>query len=826
MNLSKSLKTVKQEAKISDVFPVTHLNSSSIFESQSGLLGSVIRIQGIAFDIEEPENLNHQGFLLHQALLSLDERFIVYVTTHRKKASCALDGSFQGKFAEMLDARYHARFKHQNLYTNELYVTVVLKGDTSTKTASWLNWAQKIMNKGTSEIATHHRETQIAVLTRAVNQLCANLIPFGASLLGEQDESLGYSELMRFLSLAVNAGLPLPYQAPANSPPIAIDIPHTFKTERLYPEGHLGQYVSRYQLLFGEYIQFQGSTRDDVRFGAMLSLKKYPTATASILLDTLLSLDCEFISTHTFAPIAREASLKTIMHKRSKLVSIEDKALSQIDSLSDLEDGVASESMFLGAHHHTLMLMASSKTTLESAIQEATKKYASSAIVAVKESLGIEPAFWSQIPCNHHLIARASLITSQNFVDFCPLHNTQSGFVNQNFLGSAVTLLETPSKTPVFFNYHSKGSKTNPSKGHAAVFGGNNAGKTTLVNFLDAQMGRFGGRSFFIDRDESSKVYILASGNSSYTKIAPSNHVAMNPLKLPDNLENRAFLKSWFGTLIQIDGESSIPSDIAEIINDCIDYAFEQLAPEFRTLSHISQFLPMNFPRWPQLRQWLKGNNDRINGESHWLFDNEDDALNFNFDKVGFDVTYLMDSVTSTIATPVYLYLVHRMRQCLDGRLTSFVIDEAWQLFASPFWEKCLKEWLPTIRKKNGHFIFMTQSPKTVTTSAIQHVVLDNLATMIVFPNSLADRDTYIEHLKLTETQFQAIKDSTHESRIFLYKQENEAMLCRLDLSTLSDLIRVLSGNVKSVQLLDSIISDVGTNPDVWLPIFLDRSGQ
>ena len=97
---------------------------------------------------------------------------------------------------------------------------------------------------------------------------------------------------------------------------------------------------------------------------------------------------------------------------------------------------------------------------------------------------------------------------------------------------------------------------------------------------------------------------------------------------------------------------------------------------------------------------------------------------------------------------------------------------------------------------------------------------------MIVFPNALAESDTYINHLKLTETQFQAIKDSTAESRIFLYKQENEAMLCKLDLSALSDLIRVLSGNVKSVCLLDSIMAEVGSNPDVWLPIFLDRSGQ
>ena len=145
---------------------------------------------------------------------------------------------------------------------------------------------------------------------------------------------------------------------------------------------------------------------------------------------------------------------------------------------------------------------------------------------------------------------------------------------------------------------------------------------------------------------------------------------------------------------------------------------------------------------------------------------------------------------------------MHHMRQCLDGRLTSFIIAEAWQLFASPFWEKCLKEWMPTIRKKNGHFIFDTQSPKTITDSPIKHIVLDNLATMIVFPNPLADKETYIDQLKLTESQFDAIKENTAESRIFLYKQENEAMLCKLDLSGLDQYIRVLSANTQSVKLL------------------------
>ena len=214
------------------------------------------------------------------------------------------------------------------------------------------------------------------------------------------------------------------------------------------------------------------------------------------------------------------------------------------------------------------------------------------------------------------------------------------------------------------------------------------------------------------------------------------------------------------------------------------------------------------------------------NGDFHWLFDNQTDALSFEVDKIGFDVTYLMDEADLHIATPVYLYLVHRMRQCLDGRLTSFVIDEAWQLFQSPFWVNCLSEWLPTIRKKNGHFIFMTQSPETVTSSPIHHVVLNNLATLIAFPNPRADRKIYVDHLKLTETQYLAIQENTPTSRLFLYKQDHDAMLCKLDLSELSDCIRVLSGNIESVKLLDQLIKEVGSDPADWLPLFLNRSAK
>lgn len=519
---------------------------------------------------------------------------------------------------------------------------------------------------------------------------------------------------------------------------------------------------------------------------------------------------------------------KEIERKRSQLINAEDKSETQIAQLKNLEDSLASGRVLLGHHHNTLMLLAPTIKLLEKAIHNTVKVYAHVGAAVVKENsgFGAEPAYFAQIPGNHSKIARASLITSRNFVEFCALHNYQTGFRDGNKLGEAVTLLETPSKTPVWFNFHGKGSKTNPSNGHTLILGGSDAGKTTTASFLDSQMSRYNGRSLFLDRDEASKIYILASGNSSYTVISPSNqgNIRMNPLQLEDTPENRTFAKIWLASLVKQPNEGDLPADIAEQINECINYNFEHLEKSYRRLTHLVKILPNNFQRWPELRRWIKGNEHFSDGEYSWIFDNEDDVLELGFDKVGFDITYLTDEVSTLISTPVYLYLLHRIRQSLDGRLTSIFIDEAFAVFNSHFWIEALKNLIPTIRKMNAHFVFMTQSPQTIIESVISVTILNNVMTFILFPNPEACHITYTKHLKLSETQYHTILTTPPESRHFLYKQKNEVILCKLDLSALADEIRILSGNKQSVRLMDSIRAEVGENPEHWLPVFLERS--
>ena len=135
-----------------------------------------------------------------------------------------------------------------------------------------------------------------------------------------------------------------------------------------------------------------------------------------------------------------------------------------------------------------------------------------------------------------------------------------------------------------------------------------------------------------------------------------------------------------------------------------------------------------------------------------------------------------------------------------------------------------LKKWLPTLRKLNCHIVFATQSPKSVVSSPISHTILDNCATNIYFANPQAKPEHYIEGFNLTESEFACIRENEPQSRLFLYKQGHESALGKLNLGHLKDLLKIMSGTQATVNLLTHIREEVGDDPKVWLPIFLNRS--
>jgi len=110
-----------------------------------------------------------------------------------------------------------------------------------------------------------------------------------------------------------------------------------------------------------------------------------------------------------------------------------------------------------------------------------------------------------------------------------------------------------------------------------------------------------------------------------------------------------------------------------------------------------------------------------------------------------------------------------------------------------------------------------------VINSPLRGMLLDNAATQIFFANPQATREDYIEGFHVTEAEFDIISTNAPESRLFLVKHDHESTLCRLNLRNMPDVLAVLSGNEKTIRILDSIRQDVGDDPQVWLPAFHER---
>jgi type IV secretion system protein VirB4 len=78
----------------------------------------------------------------------------------------------------------------------------------------------------------------------------------------------------------------------------------------------------------------------------------------------------------------------------------------------------------------------------------------------------------------------------------------------------------------------------------------------------------------------------------------------------------------------------------------------------------------------------------------------------------------------------------------------------------------------------------------------------------------------------LSEREYTLVKTTDPSSRFFLVKQDSDGVIARVDLGGMDEVVRVLSARADTIVLLDEIISEVGEDPNDWLPIYYKKSGK
>jgi type IV secretion system protein VirB4 len=711
-----------------------------------------------------------------------DDGVALWSVILRRRGRDYPEGSFDNTFAAQLDAKYRARMVGDELYSNRLFVCVVREpgvdvAHTARQLLGLFNKASKANTEVDSGHLKRHKDTMVSLVT--------GLSPLRPRVLGlvEQDGILFSepSEVLHRLAGGRQAAVPL-------------------------TDGTVCGAIYQDRVIFGREtaeIRHENGTR----YAAVYGFREYPSQTRPGMLNDILTAPHELALVQSFRFIAKAQAREIMSRKQNQMVSAQDKAVSQVAELSDALDDLESNVFTLGEHHLSVAIYADSIKALADHMGRARAALTSGGAVVVREDLGLEAAWWAQLPGNFKYRARSGSITSRNFAALSPLHGFPAGQRDGNAWGTSVAVLKTSSGAPYHFNFHYQ------DLGNTLVCGPSGSGKTVIVNFLLAQLLRHNPRIVFFDKDRGAELFVRAAGgtylalvNGRPTQCAPLRALALTP-------ENIAFLTGW----IEVLNDAPLTALERSAVSSALDAL--RLTPQTeRSMGALLSYLDRTAAEGlhANLAQWADG------GARGWVFDGPVDDIGLDKRFVGFDMTDFLDN--PSIRAPMMSYLFFRVEKLITGERIAIVIDEFWKALADDGFRAFAQDRLKTIRKQNGLLLFATQSPRDALLSPIAHTIIEQCPTQIVFPNARGAVEDYVAGMKLTQREFSLIaRELTNESRRFLIKQGHTSVVAELNLNGFADELAILSGRTASVALLDDIRAEVGDDPAHWLPVFQRR---
>ncbi|MBQ0707899.1 MULTISPECIES: VirB4 family type IV secretion/conjugal transfer ATPase [unclassified Ochrobactrum] len=785
-------KAAHKERPMAAHIPYLRHISDTVIGLENGAIMSTIKLDGLFFQTEDQAELNMRANVQNTIIRALgSSRFSIWSTVVRRQADTEITGTFDDPFCDQLNTRYLNQLRRKRMFANEIYLSVVR---TNMRGALGLSdiVSRTFARSGGAEARDRQTREMVTELEELVSNMTRELQKYGARTLGvTYRDGEPYSESCEFINTILTCGIP--------------------RKMRL-PRMGIRNYVGTSRLHFGRRaMQTQAPTEEDCRYGAMLSIKEYPPYTGPGMLDGLLQVSHEFILTQSFTlsdkPIAQER-----ITRLQRQISASDEAGSSVESDIDFAlNSLMNQEAVFGIHHFSLLCLSRDLEGLNKTVSELGSCLTDMNVNWLREDMNLEASFWAQLPGNHSYRARKAMLSSANFSGLSSMHNFATGQSDNLHWKLPITILETTSQTPYWFNFHRR------DIGHFLVTGPTGSGKTVALTFMLAQAMRVKPtpKAVFFDKDRGAEIFVRAMGGT-YEILSPGTPTGFNPLQLENTGPNRDFLLRLLKSILRANDRRDFSQEDADTLERAIARIMEEPAAQ-RNLPNLSGLL-LGRSRADandlasRLRPW-------IDGEKAWLFNAQNDVLSFSDRSVfGFDMTNVLGN--EDIRTPALMYLYHRLDELLNGDPVMFFMDEGWQLLMDDTFSNFIVDKMKTIRKLNGIVGFGTQSAADIAKAKASHTLIEQSSTNIHFPNPRADEESYIKRFGLTFKEFNFIKNTPPEKRTFLIKHGNDSVIARLDLSAMPDLVKVLSGRKETVEECAVLRERLGDDPQDWLPIF------
>jgi len=789
-----------KEAPLACLIPWSSLIDERTVLTRGGDFLRCWRLDGIAFETAGAGYITDCHESACNVLRALGGgNFCIYTHVVHRAVTQSLPAPAGPRFAVELDARYQASILSKPMMATELYATLLYRPYAGRAVGTFASARRTIKEVRAAQVAA------LCELGEKSAIFQGGMRAFAPQALGTY-EHLGrtYSELTEFLRFLVTGSW----------------------TRLPVSPGSLHRNLAGVRLFFGgsNLEVREGPQR---RFGTLLDILEYPPAVQPGALDCLPYADAQFIQTQSFSTLAKRDALSALQTQQKQLLSSADLAVSQVEQMSQALDQVADGALTVGEYHYSLLVWGDDMVdAARRAAQLCGTVAEQTGVQLAPVDLVADAAYFAQWPGNFAWRARQARLTSRAFAALSCNHSFSQGKREGNPWGPALTVLRTPSGTPFFLNLHAspEGEDSQDQKlpGNTFLLGSTGSGKTTLELFLLAQMRRFAPppRLVLFDVDRGSEIFIRAM-RGRYLTLPTGRPTGLNPFQQPPT---PAWIRMWEELVrfcVRSESISLLPRDEAAI--SAAVRATAALESRYRRLSAVRQCLPKDSENslYHRLGRWCRG------GALGWVFDEAPDELAGieQLPAVAFDYTEFVND--SQVRTAVMMYLLQLVESLIDGSRFVYSIAECWKALDDPVFLPFIKYKQKTIRKQNGIGIFDTQSPDDALRSPIARAMVEQCVTKICLPNADAVAADYIEGFGLTVDEFEIVRSLGHAAtRRFLVKQNARSAIAQLDLSGMDDVLLVLSGTTDNVLLLDEIRSQVGDDPDVWLPLLVAAARQ
>lgn len=775
-----------EESASTHINVLTHYADDTLLD-KSGRLIRIIKLSGLNHMTQDRHMLDVYRLRRNNLLKSFSSEFALYFWEIKRRAHAYPDGEFAEGYAKEVNTLYKEQIKKTQLFHTELYIAVITKQPEGLINRGF-SVLQKLRAFVDRKLKFNYLAGKYRELDEATQRIMSTLSDYQCELLGSYEKNnVKYSAPLEMLSRLINI----------DSCPVPLAVKNAAS---VLPRKRLSFHARSGTI---EIISADNSRR----FAAMLSIKAYCPQTCQGILDELQSIRGESTITQSFRFYDRQTAKDKMRDQQNEMLQTRDESISQTEEIDDAFDEAASGEVGFGMHHFTLACYADTQEALDRQVGLIVSRFLDANIACVRETTACEMAFWAQLPGNFAYICRSADISTLNMAGLASLHNLPTGKRKGNHWGDAVTVFETPSGSPYYFNFHYR------DVGNFLIFGAMGSGKTALVNFLMLQSMKFGGKRVFFDKDRGMELLVRAM-RGPYEIIKPGVRTGFNPCQLPDTRANRQFLLSLFTKMLSRPGEVLSESDVAMIVR-AIDGMY-RMDRDTRQLCHLDSYFGAHKPGSLRARfdQW------HSDSPYAWLFDNVKDTLNLDPDVIGFDVSHIIAHPECKI--PALMYLTYRVEQALEGKRGIVVFDEGWVVLDDDYFRGMINDKARTFRKKDNILGLITQVANDTVNTSVSKAIYESAFCKFIFPNPGADRSVYVDHLGLTEYQYQLIRKMPDDQHYFLLVHgrgmHTESVIARPPLSGMPDLLNVISARESSLLLFDQLREQMGDDPKILLP--------